>query len=730
MAWRKNGPRPEKFESTPGSGVTLLVLQRPKVQAEAGGIQAPGTVIHANSASETPPKAADMGRPWWTETQEAGPKPANPPKAVDTPPEVAVVHPIVRQITHHEDFTGHLEAAQSAEVRSRVTGHLAKILFKPGAMVKQGDLLFELDPAQFQAELDKREADVRFSQLRVNRTTAEMKEAKTLSPSDRKRMEAQQAEAEAAMIAAQEALKLAQLNLASTRLTAPISGKIGRPLIAVGSQVTDSLSLATIDSVDPMCVVFNVDQVSVLNLRRNVPNLQGESALSVLVELPDEKGYPHKTRVESADTRIDPATGTARWRALLPNPDGLLMPGMSVRVRLVTSDTYEALLVPETAIGVMGSYPLPHFVWIVTDQNILKQRIIEIGQLNDDGMRVVNKGLSADDWVIPQCPPHGADGSMDIIAEGTTVKPLKPPAAVPPSSSQAAPPAASLAEELKVYGGKSFDQWRELARSDLDHATRVKAFQALGAFAKSGKSNEVLTAILDALKVNQSPDALKAAYTALRLTGPQGEATIISGIRHKDPVHRRAAINVFTHGYGSRRDAYAVPALIEAIDDPDPGIRGDVGNALEHIAVATEVDFTRSPPVHIRPEGEIGPTTEIVVPALCKLLKDTDPTVRRRALASLGRMTSTKASIPNLITFAETAFSKLKAAKPGSQGRSDSDYELSHGVQLLGRMGPAASAAAPLLTAIKQWSSEQTRNPVWAQGAAEKALDEIQGKPK
>ena len=198
-------------------------------------------------------------------------------------------------------------------------------------------------------------------------------------------MEAQQAEAEATLTAAKEGLKLAQLNLASTRLTAPISGKIGRPLIAVGSLVTDSMPLATIDSVDPMCVVFNVDQNTVLNLRRNPPHLQGESALPVLVGLTDEKGFPRKSKVESADTRIDPATGTARWRALLPNPDGLLMPGMFVRVRLVTSDPYQALLVPENAVGINQGQ---RFVFIVTDQNVVQRREIKTrgpGRRRDEG---------------------------------------------------------------------------------------------------------------------------------------------------------------------------------------------------------------------------------------------------------------------------------------------------------------------------------------------------------
>ena len=119
--------------------------------------------------------------------------------------------------------------------------------------------------------------------------------------------------------------------------------------------------------------------------------------MPVLVGLPDENGFPHASKVESADTRMDPNTGTARWRALLPNADGLLMPGMYVRVRLVTSGPVAAILVPETAVG---SDQGQRFVYVVTDQNVVRCREVKLGVRDDDGMRVVEEGLTADDWVI------------------------------------------------------------------------------------------------------------------------------------------------------------------------------------------------------------------------------------------------------------------------------------------------------------------------------------------
>jgi RND family efflux transporter MFP subunit len=343
------------------------------------------------------------------------------------------------------DFNGHLEAAQTAEVRTRVTGQVVKVNFKPGAMVKQGDVLFEIDPSIFRAELGKREADVRLAQVRVSRAVADFKNAKDLSPAERQRLEAQQLEAEATLAAAKEGLMVAKLNLAATQVTAPISGKIGRPLIAVGSLAADSMALATIDSVDPMCVVFEVDQKSVLSLRRNPPRVLGEPALPVLIELSDEKGFPHTSKVESADTRIDPATGTARWRAMLPNPDGLLMPGMFVMVRLITSDPYEAVLIPGTARHYEGQQP---YVFIVNDQNVVQRRAIETGDREDDGMIVVKKGLTADDWVFdPGRPPFG------FVRDGMTVKPQKtPPTAPLAKDQQSSPPSAKPAEKGSPKG--------------------------------------------------------------------------------------------------------------------------------------------------------------------------------------------------------------------------------------------------------------------------------------
>ena len=244
-------------------------------------------------------------------------------------------------------------------------------------------------------------------------------------------------------------------------------------------------------------------------------------------------------------------------------------------------------------------------------------------------------------------------------------------------------------------------------RTDLDINTREKAIEALSYFAWKEKSDEAVTAIVEALKVDLLPEALEKAYGALVGKGPLAEAAIISGSRHKDPKHRHAAINALAQYYPE--DTAVVDAVINATDDTDANIqRHRGGRALEHIAMATERDFSKNLRPRIRPEGEIGPATKVIVPALCKLLKDTDSNVPRGVMESLDRLGKlAKAAIPDLIDFVEAAFAKIK--KIGAERYSKNDFDermgLSDGVHALGNMGPAAVAASPQPTPIKPESN-------------------------
>jgi RND family efflux transporter MFP subunit len=360
-------------------------------------------------------------------------QPANPavapaamPVVSVTPLVVSVSRPVVREINDYSDFTGQIQPIETAEIRARVNGYLEKVHFTGGTTVKKGDLLLEIDPRSFQADLAKHEAEVQLSQVRLKRLS-ELKKSKPQSPEELRRIEGEQAEAEAALKVAQEGLNVSKRTLDLTKLTAPIGGKISGALVATGNLVTtDKTLLATVISPDPMCVVFDVDEREALRLRRTMgkdnDKADREWQFPVFCGLADEAGFPHRGKVESVDIRTDPAAGTVRWRAVLPNPQGILMPGLFARVRLVTSGPHKALLVPE---GALGSDQGQKFVYIVTDQNAVQYRRVKVGQV-DNALRVVEEGLTTEDWVVV--------AGLQKLRPGVIVKPEKAAIPVPPSS--------------------------------------------------------------------------------------------------------------------------------------------------------------------------------------------------------------------------------------------------------------------------------------------------------
>jgi RND family efflux transporter MFP subunit len=216
-----------------------------------------------------------------------------------------------------------------------------------------------------------------------------------------------------------------RLNLEFTEVRAPFDGRVSGPVLGQGNVVVaDTTLLATIVSTDHMLVAFDVNERTVLRLNRLrlEGKIQGEArvGLPVMVGLPDEEGYPRRGEIDSIETRIDEATGTAHWRAVIPNPDGLLMPGLFVRVRLVTSATHKALLVPE---GTVLTDDGRKSVFAVTSQGIVEKRPVKIGPLYN-GLRSV-EGLQADEWVVID--------HLNRIREGAKVLTEKVPQPAEPS---------------------------------------------------------------------------------------------------------------------------------------------------------------------------------------------------------------------------------------------------------------------------------------------------------
>jgi RND family efflux transporter MFP subunit len=297
-------------------------------------------------------------------------------------------------------------AAREAGLKARVSGTLIQVTCRPGQVVKREERLFVIDPRPYRAALDQAEAEYERALARQKRSQIELANTKrlrasnTVSQGETDLFELGLLEATASVKVAVAARDASRLNLVFTEVRAPFDGRVSGPILGQGNVVVaDTTLLATIVSTDHMLVAFDVDERTVLRLNRLrlESKIQGEApvGLPVMVGLPDEEGYPRRGEIDSIETRIDVATGTAHWRAVISNPDGLLMPGLYVRVRLITSAPHKALLVPYQTVLTDGGRAS---VFTVTSQGIVQKRPVRIGPLYN-GMRSV-EGLQADEWVV------------------------------------------------------------------------------------------------------------------------------------------------------------------------------------------------------------------------------------------------------------------------------------------------------------------------------------------
>lgn len=339
-------------------------------------------------------------------------------------PEVTVALPVQQEVTKYLEYTGTTAPLQSVDIRARVPGFLTKICFEPRAKVKVGDLLFVIDPRQYEAtvkeangNLAARKAESKLAQteLEISRQL-ESKEAISAL-----RLEKRTAESDVAgshVELAEADLEKAKLDLEWTQVTSPIDGRVSRNLVDVGNLVGagEKTLLTTVVDDDSVYAYFNVTELDLLPiLRRRVKELASSekppSELPVYMGLADEVGYPHEGRFDFADTKVDPSTGTIQVRAIFSNPDGMLMGGMFVRVR-VPVEKQKALLVPDVAVQFdQGG----RYVLVLNDENIVQQKRIRMGQ-QVERMRVLEEGIAAADRVIV--------GGWQRARPGTQVKPI------------------------------------------------------------------------------------------------------------------------------------------------------------------------------------------------------------------------------------------------------------------------------------------------------------------
>jgi RND family efflux transporter MFP subunit len=326
------------------------------------------------------------------------------------PPKVTVSQPVVREVVEWDEYTGRLEAVESVEVRARVSGYLQTVHFTDGAIVKKGALLFVIDPRPYQAELNRAKAALEQAIARHERTQKDFARAQQLVKSRAISEEevdtrgADQREARESVQAARAAVEAARLNVEFTEVKAPISGRIGRHLVTQGNLINggtaESTFLTTIVSLDPIYCYFEADERSYLKYVRLSRTGERPSSRDVrnpaYLALANETGFPHQGYIDFVDNRLDPNTGTMMGRAVLPNPELMLTPGLFARVRITGSGKYKALLLPDEAFGTDQTQ---RFAFVVNDQNTVEYRQVELGPMSD-GLRVVRNGLKPEDWVI------------------------------------------------------------------------------------------------------------------------------------------------------------------------------------------------------------------------------------------------------------------------------------------------------------------------------------------
>jgi RND family efflux transporter MFP subunit len=337
--------------------------------------------------------------------QRAAP-PAPPP--APKPPEVTVSLPTYEEITDHEDFTGQTDAVRSIEIRARVTGYLKTVHFQHGAEVEAGAPLFEIDPPYYQAEVDRADGNVAQAEAHLSRLKLDFERADKLRPSGVITKEQHDlitgdlAEAEAALKTAKAALRIARVNLGYCEIKAPVTGRLSRTFIDPGNLVIgDETILTRIVTQDPMYVYFDVDERTVLRIRRLV--LQGSASsaqaanVPVLMGLADEQQkYPRQGTLNFEDNRLDPSTGTLRIRGVFSNHDRLLSPGLFVRIRVPIGKPYRALLVPEPALGADQGQK---FLYVVDGKDEVSYRRVEVGRLYGQ-LRVITDGIAPGERVV------------------------------------------------------------------------------------------------------------------------------------------------------------------------------------------------------------------------------------------------------------------------------------------------------------------------------------------
>jgi len=344
---------------------------------------------------------------------------ATAPPAAPPPPAVTVYQVQAQTVPIYLKYIGSTEAVNTVDIRARVQGYLLKTNFKEGANIRAGDIVFEIDPREYQARLDQSRAQLAKDQAALAFARDQVKRYRPLTEQELTPQETlddyitQEKEAAAAIKADQAQIEEAALDLSYCTIRTPINGRIGRMLVNVGNLVGagENTRLATVVQLDPIYVYFNPSQ---LDLRMIQKSRKSED-LPVQLTFSDGADYPHAGKIDFIDNMVNRDTSTISMRAVAPNPDGDLLPGIYMNVSLFVNDAPNTILAPQNAFG---EDQAGTFVYVVDRANQVQQNHVTVGDTYK-GMKIVTKGLQAGDRVLTE--------GLQRVRPGMTVDPKTAP---------------------------------------------------------------------------------------------------------------------------------------------------------------------------------------------------------------------------------------------------------------------------------------------------------------
>ncbi len=337
------------------------------------------------------------------------------------PPVVGVAAVEFKPLRQWDDFTGRLEPVDSVALHPRVAGQIVDAPFTEGARVRKGQLLFQIDPRPFQAEVDRLDAETERARAKAQLAAADSDRGERLlaqqaiAKEEAERLISEARSARADLGAAEASLRAAQLNLSFTKVISPIDGRVSRALITRGNLVTPADLLTTVVSDTPIYATFNTDEQTYLKYEEAQRGGEGP----VYMGLMTETGFPHQGKLQFLDNAVDAHSGTISGRAVFDNQDGAFTPGLFARVRLVSRQTQPAALVPEQALGTdLGK----RYVLVLGAGNHVQYRPVSLGRAVGE-YRIVLSGLAPGEKIVTSGLQKVKPGDV-VTPQPTAVEPI------------------------------------------------------------------------------------------------------------------------------------------------------------------------------------------------------------------------------------------------------------------------------------------------------------------